>query len=705
MENYIKTAILLFAAALAACGGSKAVIAPQPPAITAFSATPAAITAGQASTLAWAATGAISLSIDGGVGDVSGLNSRAVTPSATTVYTLTATNAAGSTSKTASVTVSGPALHPPVISSFAASPTAIQTGQSSTLSWSVTGATSLSIDGGVGIVTGSSKTVSPSATTVYTLTATNADGSTSKTAPVTVAGPGSTDATVAVDTSQDHQLISAYVYGYNAGSTADAPPGATWLRLGGNRWTAYNWTNNYSNAGSDYGPYHNDTLMGSPSDGPGNAAVPAIVNAKANGVALLVTIPIQGWVSKDASGNVDPTSPLTDHFAHNQVAKGGAFTTTPSPTSDPVFQDEFAAFVAGLWGPAAGPIHFSLDNEPDLWSSTHAEVQRTQLTYAALLAQSIASAGAIKTAAPTALIYGPASYGWAGFLNLQNAPDSSLGDFLDYYLDRMSAASSTQSRRLLDVLDLHFYSEAQGCGARVNAGNAGNGDCVVAARVQSTRSLWDPGYKEFSWITGCCSGGTGIQLVPRMLGKIAAHYPGTRLAITEYNHGGSDHISGAVAQADTLGAFGRGGVFAASYWPLLADNSWAFAAWRAFRGYDGAGKNFGDTSVRAASSDVAHVAAYASVDSVTPNRVVLVLVHRPGAVTDASGAVTGSDGVQARSVKVQVSHPTALGTVRAWQLAPGASPVWQALSPPAPSGNALTLTLPALSVTTLELTP
>jgi hypothetical protein len=596
---------------------------------------------------------------------------------------------------------------PPVIAAFTATPAAITAGQSSTLAWTTTGATSLSIDGGVGDVTGSSsRTVSPSATTVYTLTATNPAGSTSKTGSVTVGAPGSTDATVAVDTSQDHRAISPYVYGYNAASTAGAPRGATWLRLGGNRWTAYNWTNNYSNAGSDWGPYSNDTLMGSPPDGPGHAAVPAVDDAKANGVGLLVTIPIQGWVSKDANGNVDPASPLTGRFAHNQAAKGSAFTTTPSATSDPVFQDEFAAFVAGRWGAAAGPIHFSLDNEPDLWSSTHAEVQRSPLTYAALLAQSIASAAAIKTAVPTALIYGPASYGWAGFMNLQNAPDSSqLGDFLNYYLDRMSAASSTQGRRLLDVLDVHFYSEAQGCGARVNAGNAGNGDCVVAARVQSTRSLWDPGYKEQSWITACCSGGTGIQLVPRMLGKIATHYPATRLAITEYNQGGSDHISGAVAEADALGAFGREGVYAASYWGLLPDNSWAMAAWRAFRGYDGAGKNFGDTSVRAASSDIAHVAAYASVDSAAPNRVVLVLVHRPGAVTDANGAVTGSDGMQARSVRLEVTHPAALGTVRAWQLAPGAQASWQALSPPVPSGNALTLTLPALSVTTVELTP
>ncbi len=73
----------------------------------------------------------------------------------------------------------------PVIASFTASPASVAPGGSSTLSWSVSGATSLSIDGGVGTVTGTSVPVTPGATTTYTLTAVNAAGSTLS-APVTV---------------------------------------------------------------------------------------------------------------------------------------------------------------------------------------------------------------------------------------------------------------------------------------------------------------------------------------------------------------------------------------------------------------------------------------------------------------------------------------------------------------------------------------
>ena len=74
----------------------------------------------------------------------------------------------------------------PVITSFTANPGSIQSGQSSTLSWSVTGATTLSISPGVGTVTGTSTTVSPIGTTMYTLTALNAGGSVTMQTTVTV---------------------------------------------------------------------------------------------------------------------------------------------------------------------------------------------------------------------------------------------------------------------------------------------------------------------------------------------------------------------------------------------------------------------------------------------------------------------------------------------------------------------------------------
>ena len=80
---------------------------PAVPVISAFTATPASVTEGDSSVLAWTVTGAVSLSINQGVGAVTGV-SKSVTPAATTIYTLTATNAGGSATKTVTVTVTPP---------------------------------------------------------------------------------------------------------------------------------------------------------------------------------------------------------------------------------------------------------------------------------------------------------------------------------------------------------------------------------------------------------------------------------------------------------------------------------------------------------------------------------------------------------------------------------------------------------------------
>jgi len=83
----------------------------------------------------------------------------------------------------------------PTVTSFIATPSTINAGQSTTLSWQVTGATTLSVDGGVGNVTGlTSKTVAPAQTTIYTLTAANSAGSVTSRVTVTVNAAGDTQA-------------------------------------------------------------------------------------------------------------------------------------------------------------------------------------------------------------------------------------------------------------------------------------------------------------------------------------------------------------------------------------------------------------------------------------------------------------------------------------------------------------------------------
>lgn len=148
------------------------------PVIQSFGATPTTLTRGQSTTLNWATANAISVSLNGNV--VTG-TSLVVSPTSNTTYTLTVTNGTGSATSSITVTVNTP---PPVISSFSASEGSITPGQSTTLNWAVSDATSLSLSG-IGPVTGTSLVVTPNATTTYTLTASGM-GSVTSTVTVTV---------------------------------------------------------------------------------------------------------------------------------------------------------------------------------------------------------------------------------------------------------------------------------------------------------------------------------------------------------------------------------------------------------------------------------------------------------------------------------------------------------------------------------------
>src|SRR6185503_19599851 len=126
---------------------------------------------------------------------------------------------------------------------------------------------------------------------------------------------------------------------------------------------------------------------------------------------------------------------------------------------------------------------------------------------------------------------------------------------VEWYLQQLRTYEQQNGVRLLDYLDLHYYPQANG----VSLSGAGN-TTTQALRLRSTRSLWDPTYTDESWI------GEAVQLIPRMRQWVNTDYPGTRLAIGEYNWGALDHINGALAQADVLGIFGREGLDLATLW-------------------------------------------------------------------------------------------------------------------------------------------
>jgi hypothetical protein len=634
-------------------------------------------------------------------------------------YVVTAVNSAGESgpSNQATATPSAPVNAPPVPTGLHATPGNAQIS----LSWTAsTGAASYNVKRSTTTGGPYATISSPAATSFtdtgltnatpyfYVVSALNSAGESANSSEVT-ATPFSMappDVTITIDPTKTRP-ISPYIYGLNFYfGNSGASPQLTLDRAGGNRWTAYNWETNASNAGSDY-LYENDNYLSS-SNVAGEAVRSFIAQDQAQGLASLMTVQLQGLVAGDENGPVSTANPPDMTRFKTVVDKKGTissapFTTTPVTTDAYVFMDEFLWTLdqkftgMGIFG--ANPNHptfVELDNEPELWNSTHLEVQGPNpVTSDNYISKTITLTKALKDQFPNAMIFGPVHYGFEGIYNWQgelSATPSGANWFPDKYLPAIKSASTTYGKPLVDVYDFHWYSEAtDGSGNRVtNLTGPTLTDAQVQAIVQSPRSLWDTTYKENSWITNNVLNAP-IYILGRLQAKIAAENPGMKIAITEYNNGGGEHIAGTIAQADNLGIFGSQGVFVAAFWPLNSNDTYILAGFRAFRGFDGVNASFGDISLESASTGVQDVVVYASQDSATPGRVVFVAINR-----STSTKVTAINGqpLSGTAYLYQITAASAQNQNPVEPVPAGQTPA---------TGSSLTITLPPLSVTTIDI--
>ncbi len=595
---------------------------------------------------------------------------------------------------------------PPVISGLAASNLA---GSRATLSWNTDRATTAVVtyhkDGGANLTRSFTDLVGSRAVvidlleplTAYTASVAVTDGfqnAATQVASFTTTTASVPTVSITANPAGAHP-ISPWIYGINFLNNLATPPrNLTLNRSGGNRWTAYNWENNASNAGSDYGPYSNDSYLGG-GNTPAEAVRSIVAGDRTRGTASLVTLQLQGYVSADKSGNVDPNDPnhLANRFKTLVFKKGSAFTATPVTSDANVYMDEFlwalrGKFAGDIYTDPATPTFVNLDNEPELWPSTHLEVQGpNEMTPATYIQRTVSLAKALKDVDPGVMLFGPVHYGFGGIVNWQGASGfTSSFWFTDKYLQDLKTASvADNNRRLLDVYDLHWYSEATGDGTRItNLTGTTLTANQIQAIVQSPRSLWDTTYSESSWIANYLGG--PIYLLGRMQSKINANWAGTKLSISEYANGGDNHIAGAIAQADNLGIFGSQGLFAATYWPLSNSFPFVAAGFQMFRDYDGNLGSFGDTSIPAVSTDTSKVATYLSQDSTRSGRYVIVAINRSTTSQDVGFSGLNVAG-KARVYRLERTQPV---------------PVFVGEVPM--SLSSWVVTLPALSVSTIEIT-
>lgn len=457
-------------------------------------------------------------------------------------------------------------------------------------------------------------------------------------------------------------------YATNAAAAPDVR--ATVRRWGGNSTSTYHWKFDVNNIDADW---FFEVL---PDNNPDASQLPAgssfnkfVDQARTTGGKIIGTIPVLGWLPKArmemCSFDVlkygkqckqDPWAQYHPYTCGNGVVYDASCGDPKVPDgkgpSNPVyvkndpndayaqfdenFQADWVRYLVTRYGKANqdGVSIWSLDNEPIWWDSTHRDIHPDPYTYDELLSINVRYAAAIKQADPTALVSGPVSDNWSSlwFSKKDIVAGWSTGNWwanpvdrnahggmalMPWYLQQMRNYEQQHGVRLLDYLDLHAYINPSAVQTEDSRGHTpAESDAIRALRLDSTREFWDPTYLVSNdyWLKDPDNNGAPVapRLIPRLKEMVAQYYPGTKIAITEYDWHAKDTINGGLAQADLLGIFGREGLDAATLWGPPKPTDPAAFAYRMYHNYDGIGGAFGETGIQASSADQGKLAVYAA---------------------------------------------------------------------------------------------
>lgn len=433
--------------------------------------------------------------------------------------------------------------------------------------------------------------------------------------------------------------ISPYIYGINDKGDIGGIT-ATVIKQSGAEISSYNWETNFANGGTDgknrHVQYPSRTYSAIDENAPGKLADNLYVRSLTGNRPLrLLTLQMMGYAAADGSGVVS-SDELSRNTRWKQVlfSKEDTYLNQPDTEDDVVYVDEYVSYLVNLYGAAreGGMNGYLLDSEPDRWAERFSVLGLEKTVPEELVNRSAELSASVKTIDGGALIFGPSVSGLQGCINLnnQNAWSSRSGSdkeyswFIDYYLGSMRKKEEEAGVRLLDVLDVHYFTEATTpMGTPVLTGS---GDEVGAYRMQSVRTLWDSDYTENSPTVLLNKQFT--PLIPTLQASIRINYPGTKLSFSEYDFGGGDDMSGAIAQIDALGTFASEEVYLACLSPVSEDYSFQKAAINLFNNYDGNDSGIGSRLLTADNNGSSSSSVYAAADSDDPEEIRVIVTNK-----------------------------------------------------------------------------
>jgi len=646
-----------------------------------------------------------------------------------------------SASGTASVTVTQPATTPTVTVTPASG--SITTAQSLSVTIAVSGSSGTPTGSVVlssGSYTSSAATLSSGSATITipagslaagsdTLTAkytpdsasSAAYTSASGTASVTVTAGSGNAVTVNIDALANRHQISPFVYGNNDQTIAEiSDVGYTFSRWGGNDASNYNWQLQTRNSAADW--YFEDY-------GGAGDQVQLITDTQNAGSHALTTMAMMDWVAGEAETStnhnwsfsvaifgaqcsVDPyntdagngqktdcQTPVTTnavttaYYPLVDTAQNCPAGTTSGTTC--IDRETWAKALATAFGSATCSVPYStitschfydMDNEPDIWNGTHRDVHPVASGYDELANLFEQEATNLKTWDPSAVRFGPVFCCWWFYWNGANGADKGNHggvDFLPWWLNQIKWLDQINGARTLDVFDIHAYGDG---GPTTNFTNAQ----LQAATVKVAGYYWNPATVNpdtNNTYTTNEEPNPGIPfIIPRFKAMVNAIYPGTPLSFTEWGAGlaqnsGTD-FSTAIADADTLGVFGREGLSFASRWGGPSSGTAEYQAWKMYTNYDGAHHQFGSLSISDQNNGNSDLfTSYAALDSTGTVLTIMVLNKDPN---NSAQVTFNLSGFSASNYVAYTLASTASSAISA-----SSSPAWSASQSFAPYSIAL----------------
>jgi len=230
---------------------------------------------------------------------------------------------------------------------------------------------------------------------------------------------------LAIDAKASVHPISPYVYGINEWGDTGLMElmRIPLVRWGGDDATAYNWQTNIKNNTGD-----NPWCFLNYSVSPGFDQVHT--GNLAGGTVTLGTISLMDWAAGTAGacsfsvakyGPQKSVNPGDSDCGNGILLSGAAVHNDPNDAYNPVtpaFSQQWVQHLMTSFGPgnAGGVRLWDMDNEPEYWVGTHADIYKINATYNDMLTRNLTWAQAVKAVDPTALVVGPVPGGWTGML-------------------------------------------------------------------------------------------------------------------------------------------------------------------------------------------------------------------------------------------------------------------------------------------------